>query len=193
MKISYLFSVFGFRTLVHQFSVIRLLINRQLKDYLLTTDNRRPITEFGFTVIEIIVVFAVIAVLSTIGVASFVNYNRIQTLQTGAADFTSTLNLARSRALSQAKPPECASQVLNGYRVSISISGNSYILEAICSGFSYRIQSRNLPQNVIFQSSQPTSFFFPVIVGGVSGAGTVVLSSFGQTKSITVDSIGGIK
>ena len=147
----------------------------------------------GFTIIEIIVVFAVIAVLSTIGVASFVNYNRIQTLQTAAADFTSTLNLAKSRSLSQVKPAECASQVLDGYRVNISLSSNSYTLETICSGFSYRIQSRNLPQNVTFQSSQPTSFFFPVIAGGVSGAGTVVLSSFGQTKSITVDEIGGIK
>lgn len=150
---------------------------------------------YGFTIIEIIVVFAVVAVLSTIGVASFVTYNRIQALQTAASDFSSTLNLARSRSLSQAKPPECASQVLNGYRVNISLSSNSYTLEAICAGFSYRIHTKSLPQNVTFQSSQTTStsFFFPVIVSGVTGDGVVTFSSFGQSKTVTVDRTGGIR
>ncbi len=160
----------------------------------------------GFTLIEIIVVFTIIAILSVIGVAAFVSYSRVQTLETSASNLKSTLFLAKSRALSQVKPPEitqCNNQILNGYKVvlcptsssnTLCSSPNSYVLGIICSNFSYRVQSTNLPQNITIDSrTVPMSFYFPVISSGVGSAGSIYLTGYGNTRIITIDSIGGIQ
>lgn len=152
-------------------------------------------TQKGFTLIEIVVAFAVMAVLATVAVASFVNYSKIQVLQIASSELSSTLNLAKSRALSQTKPSSCQGQTLNGYKVALSVANSSYNLYAVCGSFEYKIgETSFLPQNVLF-SPMPTStsFFFPVIVSGVSGSGTIYLTAYGNTKSITVDSIGGVR
>ncbi|HKC14734.1 MAG TPA: prepilin-type N-terminal cleavage/methylation domain-containing protein [Patescibacteria group bacterium] len=154
--------------------------------------------QFGFTLIEIIVVFAIIAIISTVAVASFVNYNKTQNLQVAVSDVTSILTLARSRALSQAKPADkCNDQTtLNGYKVTLFMQTNSYQLDVVCSNVNYKIQSVNLPKNVVFDNRTTSSFFyFPVIVNGVymDGDGKIYLTGYGNTKIITVDKLGGIK
>ncbi|HZQ29663.1 MAG TPA: prepilin-type N-terminal cleavage/methylation domain-containing protein [Patescibacteria group bacterium] len=149
----------------------------------------------GFTLLEIIIVFAVIAILSAIGIVSFVSYSRVQSLQTSASTLSSTLSLARSRAISQAKPTQCGTQILNGYKVLLNTASNSYELDAICSNFSYVIQTQKLPANISFDvlKTTSTSFYFPVIVNGVIGAGTIYLNGYGNTKAIVVDSTGDIR
>ncbi len=149
----------------------------------------------GFTLLEIIIVFAVIATLSAIGIASFVSYSRIQSLETAKSTLSSTLSLARSRAISQAKPTNCGSQILNGYKVVLNTAANTYELDAICSGFSYVIQTQKLPVNITFDviRTTSTSFYFPVIVNGTIGAGTIYLNGYGNSKTIVVDSTGDIK
>lgn len=149
----------------------------------------------GFTLLEIVIVFAVIAILSAIGIAAFVSYSRVQSLQTSASTLSSTLSLARSRAISQAKPTDCGSQILNGYKVVLNTAANSYELDAICSNFSYVIQTQKLPVNITFDAvkTTSTSFYFPVIVNGVIGSGTIYLNGYGNSKTIVVDSTGDIK
>lgn len=150
--------------------------------------------EQGFTILELIVVFAIIAILSTVGIAAFVSYGRTQALQTSASEVSVLLNLAKSRSLSQIKPSVCSSQILNGYQVVITLP-DKYQMDVVCSGFPYKIQGKTLLTNITFDSLKTTSlsFFFPVLVSGVQGAGTVVLTGYGQEKSITVDPIGVIK
>lgn len=148
----------------------------------------------GFTLIEIVVVFAVLAVLSTIGMASFVSYNQAQILANEDSKIKSVFNLAKSRAISQTKPPQCEGLILDGYRINISVASGSYELEAVCSGSPFNILENNLHPDVSFgQSTSPTSFFFPVISGGVAGNGIIVVTGYGQSRTITIDSIGGIK
>lgn len=175
----------------------------------------------GFTLIEIIVVFTIIAILSLIGVAAFVGYGRSATLQNAASDISSTLLLAKSRAISQVKPPtsqvpQCNGQtVLNGYKVVfcptsssniICDSNNSYVLGVVCSSTTcsdslcsnitpQKIQSKPLPQNITFDSgSTATPFFFSVISGGVGGApAKIILDGYGNQKIINVGSAGGIQ
>lgn len=145
----------------------------------------------GFTIVEIVVVFAITAILSTIGIASFVTYNQTQILLTAESDLRSTLNLAKSRALSQAKPAQCATQVLSGYRVNLSLGSRNYTLEAVCSGASYSLQTTTLHPDLMFGAgTNPTSYFFPVIVSGVSGSGMIIITGYGQSRTITIDSIG---
>src|SRR3989338_2943121 len=126
----------------------------------------------GFTLIETIVVFAVISILSTVAIASFVNYNKTQNVQVAYSELTATLALARSRALSQIKPQQCTS-ILNGYKVTLDVSGSKYKLYAVCSeNLDIEIQTASLPKNVIFDGdvTKTTSilFYFSVITNSVT-------------------------
>ena len=150
-------------------------------------------SQFGFTLIELIVVLAVAAVISVIGIAAFVSYNQTQSLNTAAADIANMFNVAKSRAASGVKPTTapCSVQTLNGYRISI-IASSTYQLDAVCPSGTSNILTNTLPSTIIF-TSPSTAFTFSVLTGGFSGAGTIVLSGFGQSKTITVDSSGYVK
>lgn len=177
-------------------------------------------TENGFTLIEILVVFSIIAVLALIGVAAFVSYGRMATLQSASSDLSSILLLAKSRADSQVKPPssqipQCNDQtVLNGYKVIlcptstsnlICDTDNSYVLGVVCASSScsdplcsnitaQKVEETVLPQNITFDSgTTSTTFFFPVISGGVGGFGKIILDGYSNQKTITVTSTGGIE
>ncbi len=161
----------------------------------------------GFTLIETIVVFAVISILSTVAIASFVDYNRNQNTQTAYSELSATLALARSRASSQVKPQQCASPlILNGYDVILSISDNTYKLRAICSGTPYDIKSASLPKNVVFDGdltkTTSTLFYFSVITNGVTftspNAASASISIYligneNNPRTITVDKNGTIR
>lgn len=158
----------------------------------------------GFTLIELIVVFAIIAALSTLGVASFVSYSRTQALNSAVNDLVSILNLAKSRAQSQVKP-SCAGP-LDGYEIRLcGVSGSpttcintidaDYELDARCNGsvVSPPISTGKLSQNVSFDpSTTTTSIFFSVLTGGVQGFGTIAMTGYSQTKNIVIDQSGNI-
>lgn len=152
----------------------------------------------GFTLIELMVVLSITAVLGTAGIAGFVTYNQIQSLQSAANEVASTLNVARSRALSQVKlGASCTagSQILEGYSVDISVSEKSYTLNSRCSAVSSVLEKKTLPENITFKNppdTSPTSFFFPVLLSGVQSPGQIVVSGFGREKTIKINSLGGI-
>jgi len=147
----------------------------------------RLTNKYGFTLIELVVVFSIMAVLATVGVASFVSYSRQQTLQQAANDLVATLNSAKAKAVSQVKPVPCVTALkgLGAYRVQIL--ANSYRLDAICSGTTYTITTTPLPGGVTFDSSTTISAVsFSVISGGITGSGIIVLREGVLTKTITV-------
>src|SRR3989344_5082272 len=130
------------------------------------------IKNLGFTLIETVVVFAVISILSTIAIAAFVNYNRTQNVQVAYSELSATLALARSRALSQTKPQACINNnlILNGYEVILSTLDYTYKLYAVCSGALYIQSTTSLPKNIVFDITKTTStsFYFYVITNGVT-------------------------
>lgn len=146
----------------------------------------------GFTLIELMVVLSVTAVLSVLGIVGFRAYSESQILQSSANDLLSTLNLARSRALSQVKTgDQCSSadNVLASYKVIITPS--NYSLTVNCgSGLSDEIYNKKLPDGVSFGAD--ASFTFPILTGGVQPAGCITLSGYGKTRVITVNSVGGV-
>ena len=144
------------------------------------------------------------AVLSTIGIASFVSYSHSQTLQQAVNDLVVTLNTAKSNATAQVKPDSltsnCVSGVLNGYQVVLSAATtpNSYTLDAVCGGApdpdpASKVTTK-LPIGVSFDSSMfapstnTMTITFGVLTGGVTGNGDIVLDGVGVTtkKTITV-------
>ena len=151
----------------------------------------------GFTLIELMVVLSVTAVLGTLGVAGFINYNQVQVLQSSANDVATMLNLAKSRSQSQIKPTSlCPTQSLDGYKLIIAADSEGkyrkYTLYIRCSGADIKVsqQDKTLPSDLTF-SSYP-SFLFPVVKGGVQTADQVVISGYGRSKTIIVNSLGGV-
>ncbi len=151
----------------------------------------------GFTLLELIIVFTVIGVLSTVGLASFSTYSKTQVLEQAHNSFVNALNQAKSRAFSQVKPvAQCDSaKTLNGYSVVIvttSSPWHSYTLNIVCSGVSTVLSTITLPKGINFNKNtdipptQVTSVYFSVLTNSVTGAGNVVLYSTDLSKSITV-------
>ncbi len=167
----------------------------------------------GFTLIEIIIVFAVLAVISAAGLASFVSYSRLQALVTEVNTLTSVINLARSNAISQVKPStKCVGTsplTLDGYVVTLVTTGskNTYTLGVVCgpqtdpSPTTYRF-----PQTITFNPTSTTvsTIYFRVLTGGVVlknsagneiSSGNIVLEneSVGLQKTIIIDNQGKIQ
>lgn len=158
----------------------------------------------GFTIIEILVVISVMGIISALGIAGFSKYNDIQLVQTAANDIANTLNLAKSRALSQVKEgSNCGtSSDLIEYRVRFFVTGSAdrYRLRISCVDGTSDILLKFLPKNVTFVEcppapcTSPLIFSFPVLKGGVETAGQIVINGpGGLTKTIDVSLTGEIK
>ncbi len=164
--------------------------------------NLKSRLQRGFTLIELMVVLSITAVLGTLGIAGFVNFNQSQVLQSSASEVVTMLNLAKSRAQSQVKLGTLCSSSLNqleGYRVDISISSGSYTLSSRClSGVTELhddLVTKTLPQDLSFNTN--IYFFFPVQAGGAQASDPLnpkfdITNSGGRKKTITVNSLGGV-
>jgi prepilin-type N-terminal cleavage/methylation domain-containing protein len=142
----------------------------------------------AFTLIELLVVVAVIGMMSVIGVASFISYNKNQTLQQAVSDFVNTLNTAKSKAYSQTKTSSCSGS-LDGY--SVRIVNNSYSLYIVCSGVSSQLTTPPVLANITIAPNE--NIFFQVITGGVTGNGNVVFTQVGgNSKTVKISSVGVI-
>lgn len=166
---------------------------------------RKIFNSEGFTLIELIVVFTILAVLSTIGIVAFLGYDQVQSIQAAKNDLSTLLYLAKSRSFSQIVPFQCSGRGLDGYEVRICglpssncISSNvDFEMLVRCQGsaVSPAITTRKLPKNISFdsQGTTSTSFIFPTITGGVRGNGVIAIQGYGQQKTVTVTSTGGIQ
>lgn len=108
----------------------------------------------GFTLIEMLVVFSLVSVVSGIGFASFMQYSRRQSVVQAAADFKQTLDLARFNALSSVKPESCGTAELTDFKFKVCMNtgclntvNDSYEITVGC-GTEKLILSKKLAQNI---------------------------------------------
>ncbi len=144
----------------------------------------------GFTLVELIVVFSVMATLSAVGIVGLSNYNRQTALQRSIVDLVDTLNAARSRALSQVKPSECGVNPLEYYKVDL-VNKKTYQLEAICGGSTHLIYEKKIYGPIEFSSSDEGHFIeYPVLKGSISEFRSSPLTQFSPTRIVLTDSSG---
>lgn len=153
--------------------------------------------ESGFTLIELLIVFSIMTILSSIGIASFVGYSRSAQVDTNMKEFKSLLYTARSRALSQIRDSACFTAgftgqgyELRGYQVVACCSFGALCTTVPCTNSqdSYELQAvYGLPDgtgltaqtcvskkftdpNITFSSSatKATYFFFSSITAAVT-------------------------
>lgn len=148
----------------------------------------------GFTLIELMIAISIAAILGSLGIAGFSSFNQAQVLQTSTSEVMTMLNLAKSRAQSQIKPSALcpSSSILGGYVVKI-VSDKDYALFLRCSDSDVIVneQNKSLQSGLVFASSVPASFFFPIQKGGVETEGNIVICSLqGRARTITLNSLG---
>jgi len=162
--------------------------------------------EKGFTLIELVVAFSIMAILSTVGIASFVSYSRTQTMQQAVSDFTTALNTAKAASVAQTLSLNIsgvnltcpAGRAFEGYGIVInSPVANSYRFYVRCTGVkTYSAKETILPTNINFDASTTTQdVFFAVLTGGVVGGGNIVFNGINlglKTKTISIDLGGNI-
>jgi|GEM_PF-5087512 len=162
----------------------------------------------GFTLIELVIVFSVIAIISSGGILAFVNYSRSQILQQAVSDMSSVFTSARSKAQSQLAPSKCNSS-LTGYDIkfekNVDDPNNPYImytLEAQCGG-AVAVDSKIIPKGIQFAEAgkdpslarYPT-YTFQLITGNVSVSpsdfsGIALNNTYnGAAKQVVISSVG---
>lgn len=156
----------------------------------------------GFTLIEIIIVMAIIVLMSSGSFVGFRQFGKQQDLNLAADNLRNTLNEARSDAASQTiltSTCDQASYTLVGHQVRFvsSASPQYYTLEEVCAqgvNISENIIKRvNLPTNVTFTSAPSSPVRFLVLTGNLSAQATITLNNGSGTKIITIDSSGVIR
>ena len=142
-------------------------------------------TQAGFTLIELIVVFSIITLLSAIGIASFVTYSRSQNVDTSMKDFKSMLFTARSRALSQLRDSACFSNgftgqgyELEGYQVVACCSFGALCLNQQCNN-----SSNNYELQAVYGYSDGSGRITETCVGKKFNDPNVKVDSSSKTKA----------
>lgn len=143
----------------------------------------------GFTLIEMILVFALVGTLTAAGLSAFFSYSRNQNYKTAVSDVVHELNFLRSRAIAQAKPSQCGTAPLNGFEFWYPTDGTYYRVRVMCGGVYHNlVAQKNLPPEVTFGTS--TTTFFKVATGTVDGVKNIMLTGDGKTTTINVSTTG---
>lgn len=146
----------------------------------------------GFTLIEILVVMAILLVGLTAGMASYSRFGEAKKLDTTAAEVESLLNNARINAVTQTYPPvSIACSSLQSYSIKI-IAVNSYEMDVYCDGTGSTIPGKTkiLPTGVTFAATGEVVFL--VGSGTSPAAKTITINGTGGSKTITIDLMGNI-
>lgn len=147
----------------------------------------------GFSLLEVLLVVAVLAILGVAGVASYRNYVKSAELDAAANVIVTDLKSAQAKSMAgETAATRWGIRFWNAtddyYELfSTSVSGG-YSVGSVK-------EKKYLPGSVTFTNpteGSQTDIIFNRVQGSVASAATVTITSSGQTKTITVTTIGSI-
>lgn len=144
----------------------------------------------GFTVVELLIILSLIALLFTLGVAQYNRFNRSQNLTKAKDELISNLRLAQGKAMAGEKPEVCM-ETLSGHKLKF-IDNSHYKIVAVCVEEVDIKTDITLPTGVTKQAGSD-EIFFRVLSQGIESDISLILSGFGETKTITINTAGEIK
>lgn len=189
-----------------QISNFKFLISNYWKLAVFEIGNSRR-RRGGFSLIELLVAFSLISVLSTIGYISFASYSKRQVVVQTAANVKQAVDLARFNAASFVKPPECvATDELSSYKLNFcfnvvpSCAPAFYEMTAICGSPEREVilESKVFPEGVAASNVIPgvnncSTIIFNLVSGNSQGLPCeMYISGYGNQIKVSIDSIGHV-
>jgi len=160
----------------------------------------------GFTLIELIVVFSIMAMISGVGFASLVAYSRSQALSQAVANVKSAVEQAKFNALSNVvRPSSCTTtSTLVSYKLIFCGTNAACTAEGITDTHGYLIQVNcGVQSTTIFRqkvlsplsvSSTCANVTYLATNANFSSSSsppcTVTVSGYGNTKQVIINSLG---
>ena len=155
----------------------------------------------GYSLIEVLVVLAILGILFGTGYVSFRDFSRRQSISDAGKGIQGDLRLAQGMALAGQKPTDarCTGlNTLNGYFFNV-LSANHYEIRASCSGGNATNSTKDviLPADVTIATPfpVPNPILFKVLGSGTNiGASNAVIkvTQVGTSSSVTISvSLGG--
>jgi len=142
----------------------------------------------GYTLIELLIVMAIMGILFTVGYLSFQDYSRRQTLLAAGRGVRVDIRTAIESAIAGNKPAAC-SNVLNGYQFWIT-SATTYEIDALCSAGNVVVTSATIPTGITLTASIPNPVIFKVLAQGTNiPTGTTATILVKQTATGYIDTI----
>ncbi len=138
--------------------------------------------------VELLVVFALISILTGMGVGISQRAGRRQAVVQAAENLAGALKTARANALAGKKDTvACGANPLDGWRVRVLANG--YTLEGVC-GAAFFSKTTTYPRTVT-NSPIPTVLFKPLGLGATPA--TIIVSGSGVTQTVQVTGSGEVK
>lgn len=167
------------------------------------TDKGRICSRAGFTMVELLVVFAIFFITTTAGAVAFNQYNTSRRVESSSKDFISFINSARTNAVTQTMLGSCTQQFqltqqLKKYSVHIT-SQSTYEMLVYCADSnniitSTSLKQQKLPDNVNFYTGTYQEIAFEPgtgkLVDNLDKWVTIVGNNV--TKTIHIDPMGNI-
>ena len=153
----------------------------------------------GFTLVELLVVISIICILSVVGIASYINFSRSQTVTQAARKIVQDMRLAQSLANNNQKPEPnvCFNgcKTLDGYTFSLDHDTGKYDIFAYCINPTETCGSIKSETLAGFTFDGFTTVKFKVLRRGVEFTDekkTLTVTAFGKGKKIIVDDGGSV-
>ncbi len=159
-----------------------------------------PKPDTGFTLIELLVVASLIAILFSIGVAKYSEFNRRQIIEQSALEIKNNLRLAQNKAFTGEKVSACLvgtdDRLLDGWYMSFTNS--TYQIYGCCGGcgapgLQFTLPTTDLSSKGITLSYPSSPIRFRPLGQGVENDGTITISGPGGSRSIIVTASGEIR
>lgn len=165
--------------------------------------STRRFAKNGYSLLELLVSVSIIALLFSVGFASYRDYQRRQLTESALRLIKSDLRLAQEYAIAGKKPDStpdnaCETSDLQGYRFN-RLTATTYRVEAVCSAGSHIVKGPvTLPTNTQLNAIPGGSTFsFRVLGMGIDRASAVTLTIAntltGTTSQISISTSGEIK